>query len=274
MVHFQNNNNNNEHDTDANSGAAAVSKKMTLPLENDLPNPNFVRLQGDKNQDLAKEGGPVKLSSVKEDILKDVKKEDKPAPESFLKSILLDRMTRKRSFGEDETPYVVKKSSEEETIPKVPRSPKATHMPPPAEDCNDILRRRLLGLKDPNYELMQRQPPSQKSARPLQPQHNNGRLLSNVEVKETPAEEMKGVDHEEVVQTVEGAVPSVEDRVSFVEDDVSREDKVGPPQVEAAARPPDYSHTSVLKHLLHRYTGGENNDDGEDDNGKRDMPGA
>ena len=90
---------------------------------------------------------------------------------------------------------------------------------------------------------------------------------------------MKGVDHEEVVQTVEdinkGAVPSVEDRVSFAEDDVSREDKVGPPQVEAA-RPPDYSHTSVLKHLLHRYTGGENNDEdgGEDDNMKTDMPGA
>ena len=234
-------NNENEHDTNANSGSAAASKKMTLPLENDLPNPNFVRLQDDDddNQDLVKEG-PDKLSFVN---LEDVRKEEKPAPASFLKSILMDRMTRKRSFGEDETPYVVKKSSEEETVPKVPRSPKESQ-----EDCNDILRRRLLGLKDPNYELMQRQQATQKP-----PQHNIGRLLSNIEVKETPAEEMKGVDHEEVVQTVEDSNKGAEDRVSFAEDNVV------PPLA------PDYSHTSVLKHLLHRYTGGEDDGDKSDD---------
>ena len=242
---------------------------MTLPLENDLPNPNFARLQ-DADQEAAVKEGPDKLSFVKEDEtvspVKDVRKEDKPAPASFLKSILLDRMTRKRSFGEDETPYVVKKSSGEETVPKVPRSPKASQMPPPpAEDCNDILRRRLLGLKDPNYDIMQRQ----LSHKTPQPQHNNGR--PNIEVKDTPAEEMKGVDHEEVVQTVEdnikGVVPSLEDGASFEEDNVRREeDACPPPQVEAVARPTDYSHTSVLKHLLHRYTGGENNE--EDDNDK------
>ena len=238
MLYFQNNNSNE------NAKAAEVPKKMTLPLENDLPNPNFVRLpDGEDNQDVVTERSFEKDGNVngvrKEDSnIKDARKEDKSAPESFLKSILMDRMTRKRSFGEDETPYVVKG---EDPIPQVPRSPPKV---PAAEDCNDILRRRLLGLKDPNYDLMQQRRP------PQQPQR--------IEVKETPAEEMKGVDHEEVVQTVE------DNNRTPLEEDASREDAaVGP------ARPPDYSHTSVLKHLLHRYTGGENNEE-EEDGGKAD----
>ena len=242
---FQNNNN-EEHD--ANAAAVLIPKKMTLPLENDLPNPNFVRLQDDVdvNQESAKE-------EDQKDNGKDVARGDDKPESSFLKSILLDRMTRKRSFGEDETPYMVKKSGGEEVSlrptvpPKVPGSPAK----PPVEDCNDILRRRLLGLKDPNYDLMQQ--------RQKQPQR--------VEVKETRAEEMKGVDHEEVVRTLEDKAPSVAE--NNLEEDA--------PQAEAAARPStDYSHTSVLKHLLHRYTGSDHSgeDDGGADGGRADKPGA
>ena len=256
---FQNNNNNNNEEHDANAAAALIPKKMTLPLENDLPNPNFVRLQDDDdvNQESAKEEG-----SDKKDNVKDVGRGDDKPESSFLKSILLDRMTRKRSFGEDETPYMVKKSGGEVSLrptvpiavpPKVPGSPAK----PPVEDCNDILRRRLLGLKDPNYDLMQ-----QRQKQPQRPQLQPQR----VEVKETRAEEMKGVDHEEVVRTLEDKAPSVAENLG--------EDA---PQAEEAARPPtDYSHTSVLKHLLHRYTGSDHSgeDDGGADGGKADKPGA
>ena len=264
---FQNNNNTRNEDRDANTAAAAavvVPKKMTLPLENDLPNPNFVRLQDDDdvNQESAKEEG-----SDKKDNVKDVVRGDDKPESSFLKSILLDRMTRKRSFGEDETPYMVKKSGGEvshcPTVPKVAGSPTVPKVPgspakPPAEDCNDILRRRLLGLKDPNYDLMQ-----QRQKQPQRPQLQPQR----VEVKETRAEEMKGVDHEEVVRTLE-------DKAASAEEDLGEDDA---PQAEVEARPQtDYSHTSVLKHLLHRYTGSDNSgeDDGGADGGKTDKPSA
>ena len=90
---------------------------------------------------------------------------------------------------------------------------------------------------------------------------------SNIEVKETPAEEMKGVDHEEVVQTAaaeeEGRGSSFENKgVSFENSLVGLSFLKDKEDTEGAS--PDYSHTSVLKHLLHRYTGRENNPD--DDN--------
>ena len=253
---FQNNNNTRNEDRDANTAAAAavvVPKKMTLPLENDLPNPNFVvRLRRDDDDDVNQESAKEEEGSDEKD-----NGEEGDKPESFLKSILLDRMTRKRSFGEDETPYMVKKSGGEvshcPTVPKVAGSPTVPKVPgspakPPAEDCNDILRRRLLGLKDPNYDLMQRQ--KKQPQRPPQPQPQR------VEVKEARAEEMKGVDHEEVVRTLE-------DKAASAEEDLGEDDA---PQAEVEARPQtDYSHTSVLKHLLHRYTGSDNS--GEDDGG-------
>ena len=133
----------------------------------------------------------------------------------------------------------------------------------PAEDCNDILRRRLLGLKDPNYDLMQQR---QKQPQPQRPQPQP--QPQRVEVKEARAEEMKGVDHEEVVRTLEDKAPSAAENLG--EDDA--------PQAEVEARPQaDYSHTSVLKHLLHRYTGSDHSgedDGGADGGGKTDKPGA
>ena len=104
---------------------------------------------------------------------------------------------------------------------------------------------------------------------------------SSIEVKETPAEEMKGVDHEEVVQTAEeeakgspgsrsGSGSAPEDKgssfesalvgLSFLKD-----------KEDASEASPDYSHTSVLKHLLHRYTGRENGPE-DDDNEDEDAP--
>ena len=161
---------------DADQEGENSDKKMTLPLENDLPNPNFVRLQNDDDDNQEIPGNPGKF-----------REEAVPEKESFLKSILLDRMTRKRSFGEDETPYVVKKSAgEENNAPRSPRkesfgvpissprgSPGVPSSPPKAshsEDCNDILRRRLLGLKDPNYDLMQR-------TKPPPPQTQVGKII-------------------------------------------------------------------------------------------------
>ena len=156
-------------DADHEEGGENSNKKMTLPLENDLPNPNFVRLQ-ESNDDQETPENPGK--NFREEA---VPEREEPAAGSFLKSILLDRMTRKRSFGEDETPYVVKKSAEEKEVQKeVPRCPKESPAVPKSphkasqnEDCNDILRRRLLGLKDPNYDLMQRAkpPPPQTQVR-------------------------------------------------------------------------------------------------------------
>jgi hypothetical protein len=173
----------------------AKKKKMALPLENDLPNPT---------DEVAKQQGMEK---------KEEEKEKEKEPESFLKSILMDRMSRKRPSCSDDA-YAVKKV---------------------AEDSNDILRRRLLGLGDTNYEKSEQKTFAAASYSLQWPRtaaaSNNLRLLSIPEVVAKGDARMTKKKEEE--KKFEASLSA-------------------------------YARTSVLKHLLHRYTI-EGNNEGEGD---------
>lgn len=165
----------------------------------------------------------------------------------MLKSLLLDRMKRKRSSSID-TEANSKKSSNMSTG-ESSKSSKPISIP---DAPNDILRKRLLGWVDPPA------PPTPK---------------------ETPREERKAADkkldrsQQENCRKQEGNVfqldletPEEEKKEEKEEEARNTNDKREKSAAPAASgggggereEPPKnvltYANTSVLKHLLHRYT--------------------
>ena len=162
---------------------------------------------------------------------------------SMLKSLLLDRMKRKRSSSID-TEANSKKSSTMSTG-ESSKSSKPISIP---DAPNDILRKRLLGWVDPPA------PPTPK---------------------ETPREEKKAADRkldrsqQENCRKQEGNVFQLDLETSEEEKKEKEEARNTKDKREKSAAPAasgggggeeppknvlTYANTSVLKHLLHRYT--------------------
>jgi len=176
---------------------------VILPLENDIPS------------DLS---SPERRSSGGAASEEELQAAAKGAPEddSVLKSLLLDRFSRKRPYEEP---------------PKPPTLPKFKPPSHAAEDTNDILRRRLLGIKDPLPE-----PP--KSHLPVAPAPTRPSMGKPVA---KPAAKESDCDRDDKHHPNPG------------EDDARGEED----REEEKRRLSIYSRTSVLKHLLHRYTAAE-----------------
>ena len=163
-----------------------------------------------------------------------------PAPEEggLLKSLLLDRMKRKRSSSKDIELHFKKSPS-----PHMTPSP---HMPTSkplaiTETPSDILRKRLLGLVDPpsvametpprfteTPERSQDTPPRRSLEAPRHPSDTPQIMMPQAAVKQESGVHMFQLD--------------LEDREKDTEAPVKKEEAT-------------YAKTSVLKHLLHRYTG-------------------
>jgi hypothetical protein len=140
------------------------------------------------------------------------------APEEggLLKSLLLDRTKRKRSS-----------SKETETSPKKPASPLLV----PIESPSDILRKRLMGFVEPSPAAPE--PPRlslEAASRPERPVARRPSEAPRRPSAAVPPPKAEGQPPQEEKATAGGSA--------------EQKDK------EAA-----YSKTSVLKHLLHRYTG-------------------
>jgi uncharacterized Zn-finger protein len=186
-----------------------------------------------------------------------------PAPHfgedaSMLKSLLLDRMKRKRSSS-IETDVNSKKS----TSSSVPKVSKPLAIP---EQPQDILRKRLLGWVDPPAP---KEPPKQERATASVPPQRS-QEPSRVRAQ-TPAGEHLNQNYGQVFQIdlnqqeesarsppVRHSLPTVSPPPNNPPEQPNHTSDNKSTKKENAAikkeTPVTYANTSVLKHLLHRYT--------------------
>ena len=155
-----------------------------------------------------------------------------PAPGddgSMLKSLLMDRIKRKRSSSND-TDAASKRSSTSNTTGESSKASRPISVP---DGPSDILRKRLLGWVDPAPA-----PPTPKA--PRTEERTASRSQSNNNNNNNNSEPGPGVfqidleNKEDQTRNTTGAAQSQSPK---------RENVV------------TYANTSVLKHLLHRYTG-------------------
>ena len=142
---------------------------------------------------------------------------------SMLKSLLLDRMKRKRSSSNDTDSASKKSSSSNNTTGESKSSKSSRPIPIPDAAPNDILRKRLLGWVDPPQPpapAPQDAPASPPAPAAPRSQSSNGR----------------GGEAGGAVFQLELEAPAA------ASEDKKKENVV------------TYANTSVLKHLLHRYT--------------------
>jgi len=157
---------------------------------------------------------------------------------SMLKSLLLDRMKRKRSSSID-TEANSKKSS---TI-STGESSKASKPISIPEAPNDILRKRLLGWVDPP-----------QAATPKETPREEGKAAANKEIRSQPEDrKQEGNVFQLDLDTSE------EDKVDKKANNTNdkREETPAAGGAGSGGAPKNvvtYANTSVLKHLLHRYT--------------------
>ena len=160
-----------------------------------------------------------------------------PAPGddgSMLKSLLLDRMKRKRSSSND-TDAASKRSSTSNTTGESSKASRPISIP---DAPSDILRKRLLGWVDPTPAP----PPTPKAPRTeqrtssrSQSNNNNNNNSDNNNNNSHPGSGVFQIDlenKEENSDTSDAAQTQSSKRENVV----------------------TYANTSVLKHLLHRYT--------------------
>jgi len=197
----------------------------------------------------------VERQSTDTEMSRPVTRDSSPAaqPEhtedsSMLKSLLLDRMKRKRSSSID-TEANSKKSSTMSTG----ESSKSSKPIPIPEAPNDILRKRLLGWVDPPAPPTPKETPrgERKAAdkKPDRSQPENCRKQEGNVFQldlDTPGQEKEKKAEEEEARNT---------------NDDKREKSAAPPPASVGGRGEEpsknvlsYANTSVLKHLLHRYT--------------------
>lgn len=137
----------------------------------------------------------------------------------MLKSLLMDRVSRKRSGSDENTDAASKKSTNDNNASnqstKPGESSKLIHIP---EAPKDILRKRLLGWVDPPAEPANQRPAS----RPASNASANQRSGTQEEMFPMDLETNQGTSQQNKSCKKENVVT--------------------------------YANTSVLKHLLHRYT--------------------
>ncbi len=239
------------------AATVAETKKMTLPLESDLPNDLLPEEpKKDRNESI----------KIKEEADKSKAMEDEEEP-SFLKSILLDPSSRKRPSELPPPPP----QTHPRASPFLKEETGAMMMM--STGSNDILRRRLLGFKDPMPDFFSPPDPKrQKNSHLLVPSIPNRKPSISVKhpVRKVNVDEMKACDKEEARQI---ASKEKEDPAAINGDNndtkttgqkndtkMKNKDKTGEERdvkkrEEALSL---YAHTSVLKHLLYRYTGNTN----------------
>jgi len=171
-----------------------------------------------------------------------------PPPEEggLLKSLLMDNRKRKRSsskeLGSDPNPK--KSPSPRLSLPR----PAAATPEPPSSDT-DILRKVLMGIKDPQ--------PSAAKETPRRPLDTAGRSQDPPVTQmfiEAPARQPKEAP------TVQKPMAVNNNNNNPGKPGTSRsEEESGDKKTSSAAIPKEkestYAKTSVLKHLLHRFTG-------------------
>ena len=149
--------------------------------------------------------------------------------DSMLKSLLMDRVSRKRSGSDENTDAASKKSTNDNNASnqstKPGESSKLIHIP---EAPKDILRKRLLGWVDPPAEQANQRPAS----RPASNASANQRSASNAS-----ANQRSGTQEEMFPMDLESNQGTSQQNKSCKKENVVT-----------------YANTSVLKHLLHRYT--------------------
>merc|ERR1712123_203107 len=180
-------------------------------------------------------------------------REQSPAPvahcgedASMLKSLLLDRMKRKRSSS-IETDANSKKS----TSMNIPKVSKPVTIP---EQPQDILRKRLLGWVDP--PAPKESPKQERTTAPVvtprsqEPSANRlqsqaGKNLNQQEesVRTSPAGHSPARISPPPINRPEGPNDSRENKSTKKETSGAKKENTV-----------TYANTSVLKHLLHRYT--------------------
>jgi len=153
----------------------------------------------------------------------------------MLKSLLLDRMKRKRSSSIDTDATSKKSSSSSATNPgessKSSSSSKSKPIQIP-EAPNDILRKRLLGWVDPP-QPQDAKKPEDKVPPPSRSQSNKTEAGQVFHLDLEPSEEANNNTRD----------TSDNQDASKQQSKASKRDNVV-----------TYANTSVLKHLLHRYT--------------------
>ena len=146
---------------------------------------------------------------------------------SMLKSLLLDRMKRKRSSSNDTDAASKKSSSSNNTTGESKSSKSSRPIPIPDAAPNDILRKRLLGWVDPP----QPPAPAPQDAKPAAPASPPAPAAPRSQSSNGRGGEAGGA-----VFQLELEAPAA------ASEDKKKENVV------------TYANTSVLKHLLHRYT--------------------
>jgi len=173
---------------------------------------------------------------------------------SMLKSLLLDRMKRKRSSSID-TEANSKKSSTMSTG-ESSKSSKPISIP---EAPNDILRKRLLGWVDPPAPPTPKETPREdKKAADKKldrsQQENCRKQEGNVFQLDLDTSEEDNKNKKEKEEEKEEDAGNTKDKrekyaAPAASDGGSGEERQEPPKNVLT-----YANTSVLKHLLHRYT--------------------
>ena len=142
-------------------------------------------------------------------------------------------------------------------VPAKKSQPSLPATAPKVEDANDILRRRLLGL--PELQQQQQQPAgptptfwnpadeaSKSNASPAQP-HVNQALLNVALAASQEQSQSQREQQQQQQQHLTHAPESLPVGAGQQQAQDVKKDNLN--------QQPDYAHTSVLKHLLHRYTG-------------------
>ena len=148
---------------------------------------------------------------------------------SMLKSLLLDRMKRKRSSSNDTDAASKKSSSSNNTTGESKSSKSSRPIPIPDAAPNDILRKRLLGWVDPPPPPA----PAPQDAKPAAPAPASPPAPA---APRSQSSSGRGGEAGGAVFQLELEAPAA------ASEDKKKENVV------------TYANTSVLKHLLHRYT--------------------
>jgi hypothetical protein len=181
----------------------------------------------------------------------------------MLKSLLLDRMKRKRSSSIEAD--LNSKKSNSSNIQKVSKPMAIPEQP------QDILRKRLLGWVDPPPPASKESPKhddlstpsdprrSQEQSSPAQPNpvgqnpnQNYGQVFQ-IDLNQTDEESAKGSLTQNSTARVAATPPSrpeLENNNNSGDKTSAKKEKSGGKKEKELT----YANTSVLKHLLHRYT--------------------
>jgi len=226
------------------NGAFELSDQFKAQSDQDLGRPSPAQTPAPREQ------SPTRIAHCGEDA-------------SMLKSLLLDRMKRKRSSSIEAD--LNSKKSNSSNIQKVSKPMAIPEQP------QDILRKRLLGWVDPPPPASKESPKhddlstpsdprrSQEQSSPAQPNpvgqnpnQNYGQVFQ-IDLNQTDEESAKGSLTQNSTARVAATPPSrpeLENNNNSGDKTSAKKEKSGGKKEKEVT----YANTSVLKHLLHRYT--------------------